>query len=303
MPPATSMSSNPMLTSFAQEVAPSLQNSRAKLLCPEVIAPSTKARFKIFDEENTWQTYKTERAIGGSATRIPWKASDGQLNLAPHALEGVIDDFERDGDDIRVLQRSKVRSVVSSATLSNEKDMFTYLNANVTAKAGKGTWDASTDPIEQIDEQLAAIELALGGLPPNQILFSTDAWVILRNNAKVQARFKTGFVGVTKDVVQSAFLFPECQITIGGLTYNSAKRGATQSKARMQGADVWIFYNSQSPDMEDPSFAKCFTTGRGGTQQVYTYEEPRRQVISVDWNRQFYITNSQAVARLTVTSS
>ena len=303
MSAVSSASTNPVLTTFAQQIAPDLRQSAASSLCPEVKAPSAKARFKIFDEENTWQAYDTERALGGPATRIPWKASDGQLNLAPHALEGTIDDFEREADDLSLLQKSKVRSLLTTAMLSHEKDLVTYLNATVSAIAS--TWDASTDPIEAIDTQMAAIEKALGGLPPNKIRFSTDAWIILRNNAKVQARFKTGFVGVTKDLVQSAFLFPECQIEIGGLVYNSAKRGATQSKTRILGNDVWIYYNSQTPDMEDPSFAKCFTTGAGGVQTVRTYrdESARSEVLAVDWNREFKVTNTQAVKRLTVSAS
>ena len=110
---------------------------------------------------------------------------------------------------------------------------------------------------------------------------------------------------MTKELVQSAFIFPECQIEIGGLVYNSAKRGATQSKTRILGSDVWIYYNSASPDMEDPSFAKCFTTGAGGVQTVRTYrdESARSEVLAVDWNREFKVTNSQAVKRLTVSAS
>jgi len=57
--------------------------------------------------------------------------------------------------------------------------------------------------------------------------------------------------------------------------------------------------------MEDPSFAKCFTTGRGGVTSVRTYrdERSRSDIIAVDWTRQFAITNTEAVKRLTVTSS
>ena len=128
-----SASTNPVLTSFAHAIAPDLRRSAAASLCPEVQAPSAKARYKIFDEENTWQAYETERALGGPAKRIPWKASDGQLNLAPHALEGTIDDHEREADDLALLQKSKVRSLLTTAMLSHEKDLVTYLNANVSA--------------------------------------------------------------------------------------------------------------------------------------------------------------------------
>lgn len=292
-----------MLTSYAHSIAPDLRRAAAASLCPEVTVPSIRSRYKKFDEENTWQAYETERAIGGKAKRIPWKDSDGQLNLVPNALEATIDDHEREGDDLTILQKSKVKSLLTTTTLSHEKALVDYLNANVTAEAGKGTWDANTDPIEQLDEMLVAIELALGGLPPNKIRFSTSAWQILRNNAKIQSRFKTGIVSVTREQIQSVLIFPEVQIEIGGLVYNSAKRGATKSKARMLGNDVWIYYNSPTPDMEDPSFAKCFTTGKGGVQTVMTYREPRMDVIAVDWNREFVITNTQAVKRLTVSAS
>ena len=300
----SSASGNPLLTSYAQAIIPDLESSQANFIAPQVVAPSARSRYKIYNEVNSWQTYETQRAIGGPATRIPWLASDGQLNLEPHALENPIDDFEReDTSDIVGLQQSKVRSLLSSATLSNEKDLFTYLKANVSAEAGKGTWNASTDPIEQLDEQLVALETALGRRP-NRILMGTLAWQIMRDNAKTQARFKSGFASITRDMVSNVLIFP-VEIAIGGLLYNSAQPQATKSKARFVGSDVFCFYADQNPTMEDPSFAKTFTTGRGGIQSVRTYREEgsRSDIVAVDWNRQFAITNSEGVKRLTVTSS
>jgi hypothetical protein len=300
----SSASGNPLLTSYAQAIIPDLESSQANFIAPQVVAPSARSRYKIYNEVNSWQTYETQRAIGGPATRIPWLASDGQLNLEPHALENPIDDFEReDTADLVGLQQSKVRSLLSSATLSNEKDLFTYIKANVSAEGGKGTWNASTDPIEQLDEQLVALETALGRRP-NRILMGTLAWQIMRDNAKTQARFKSGFASITRDMVSNVLIFP-CEIQIGGLIYNAAQPQATKNKARNVGSDVFLFYADQNPTMEDPSFAKTFTTGRGGITSVRTYREEgsRSDIVAVDWNRQFAITNSEGVKRLTVTSS
>lgn len=304
MSAVSSASSNPMLTTYAQAIMPDLESAAANFIAPQVTAPSARSRYKIYDQVNSWQAYETERPIGGPATRIPWLASDGQLNLTPHALENPIDDHEREnGEDLVGLQQSKVRSVLSSAMLSHEKDLFTYLNATVTAEAGKGTWNSSTDPIEQLDEQLVGIETALGRRP-NRVLISTSAWQILRNNAKTQARFKSGFASITRDMISNVLIFP-VEIQIGGLIYNSAKPGATASKSRIAGSDVWLFFASQNPDMEDPSFAKTFTTGRGGLTSVRTYreEQSRSDIVAVDWNREFSVTNTEAVKRLTVAAS
>ena len=300
----SSASSNPLLTTYAQAIIPDLESAAANFICPQVTSPSARARYKIYDEVNCWQAYETQRAIGGPASRIPWLASDGQLNLEPHALENPIDDFEReDAADIVGLQQSKVRSLVTSATLSHEKDLFTYIKGAVSAEGGKGTWDANTDPIEQLDEQLVDIETALGRRP-NRILMGTLAWQILRNNAKTQARFKSGFASITRDMISNVLIFP-VEIQIGGLMYNAAQPGATKNKTRNVGSDVFLFYADHNPTMEDPSFAKCFTTGRGGVESVRTYrDEPSRSdIIAVDWNRQFAVTNTQAVKRLTCTSS
>ena len=299
----SSASSNPLLTTYAQAIIPDLESAAANFICPQVTAPSAKARYKIYDQVNSWQAYETQRAIGGPATRIPWLASDGALNLEPHALENPIDDHEREGADLQNLQQSKVRSVVTSATLSHEKDLFTYIKSQVSAEGGKGTWNASTDPIEQLDEQLVDIETALGRRP-NRILMGTLAWQILRNNAKTQARFKSGFASITRDMISNVLIFP-VEIQIGGLLYNAAQPGATANKSRNVGSDVFLFYADQNPTMEDPSFAKCFTTGKGGVESVRTYrDEPSRSdIIAVDWNRQFVVTNSEAVKRLTCTAS
>lgn len=300
----SSASSNPVLTTFAQAIMPDLENEAANFICPQVTVPSARSRYKIYNQVNSWKTFETQRAIGGPANRIPWLASDGQLNLVPHALENPIDDFEReDAGDLVGLQQSKVRSLVSSAVLSHEKDLFTYIKANVSAEGGKGIWNSSTDPIKQIDEQLVDLETALGRRP-NRMLIGTLAWQILRDNAKTQARFKSGFASINRDMISNVLIFP-VEIQIGGLIYDSALPGATASKTRNVGSDVFLFYADQNPSMEDPSFAKCFTTGRGGVTSVRTYrdERSRSDIIAVDWTRQFAITNTEAVKRLTVTSS
>jgi hypothetical protein len=105
-------------------------------------------------------------------------------------------------------------------------------------------------------------------------------------------------------MISNVLIFP-VEIQIGGLIYDSALPGATSSKTRNVGSDVFLFYADQNPSMEDPSFAKCFTTGRGGVTSVRTYrdERSRSDIIAVDWTRQFAITNTEAVKRLTVTSS
>ena len=304
MSAVSSASSNPLLTSFAVSIMPDLENEAASFICPQVVAPSARSRYKIYDEVNTWQAYETQRAIGGPSQRIPWLASDGQLNLEPHGLSSPIDDHEReDNSDIVGLQKSKIRGVLSGAVLSHEKDLFTYINANVSAEATDGVWDANTDPIEKLDEQLADLEVALGRRP-NRILMGTGAWQILRNNAKTQARFKSGFASITPSEVTSNLIFP-VELKIGGLVYNSAKPGASKSKTRIVGSDVYLFYADQNPTMEDPSFAKCFTTGRGGLTNVRTWrdENAHSDIVEVNWNREFAITNSTGVKRLTVTTS
>jgi hypothetical protein len=181
---------NPTLTHYAQGLAQDLSSAIADFVAPLVEVPAGLGRYKQFDEKNAFQIYNTERALGGPATRIQFAATDPAFDCRPQALEAGIDDAEYDAageDNSQRLDESRVRTLLSSATLAHE-DKVIQAAKTVAAVGGKGVWsNASIDPIAEIDEQIEALATACG-MMPNRIVFGLGAWRVARNHQRLQFR-------------------------------------------------------------------------------------------------------------------
>ncbi|HYE32534.1 MAG TPA: hypothetical protein VEH27_13975 [Methylomirabilota bacterium] len=296
---------NPTLTNYAQGVAQDIGLSLADVFAPRVPVASTFGQFKRFNEKNAFQLYDTARALGGGARRIEMLADDPTYNAKPHALEITIDDAEVDaaGEDVRVLQMSKTKTLVTSAVLSREDRVITVAKT-LTAVASKGVWsNTSNDPIAEIDEQIEAIAIATG-MMPNTIVFGIGAWRTFRNHPKVLAKQPgAALIGVTTDQAAKMLLNPGITVHIGVLSKDTAKVGAAASKTNIVGSEVFIFHRSANPTEYDPSWIKTFSNGRGGVSAVRTYrdEKSRSDVLAVDWSEDVQIVSSISAKRLTLT--
>jgi hypothetical protein len=66
------------------------------------------------------------------------------------------------------------------------------------------------------------------------------------------------------------------------------------------GGDVFLFVGENSPTVFDPSFMKTFTTGVGSVDQVWAYQEPRAEILAVDWSEDIQVTSPICGKRVTV---
>ncbi len=297
-------SANPILTNYAIGLAQDLQSALAEFLAPTVVVPSTIGHFKKFDDKNAFQVYNTARAVGGTATRIEFEASDPTYNAKPQALEVTIDDAERDaaGDaDPLALEQSKVKTLVSSAVLSHESKVTAAVVNAVTAEAGLGVYsNATVDPIAEIDGVIEAITTATG-MMPNRMAIGIGAWRIIRNHAKVISRQQgASLIGTTTSQFALMLLNPGIDIRVGILSQDLTKFGNVKNAVNIMGAQLLIFIGSQSPTQYDPSFAKSFTGKRGGVTAVRQYraESARSDVLATDWSEDIQITGTACGKRI-----
>jgi hypothetical protein len=307
MPSARSTASyNPTLTNYAQGLSQELTSRLADFMMPRVPVPSGSGQYKKYNDKVAFQVYETARAVGGEATRIHFDATDPHYNTKPHALEVGIDDEEREkaGDHQGVLERGKISTLVQNAALSREKKIIDIIKAGVTAVANIGDWtNPDIDPVAQIDAQIIAINLATGRLP-NRIAWGLSAWAQFRNHVKVKERQPgAALIGLTTAQANSMFIAP-LQHEVGTLVYDQTKFGKTKNNKMLMGDDVFIFYASPSPDQFDPSFAKCFSTGRGSVESVMSYREEKSfsDIYRVNWGEDPQVVSTAAVRRITTTT-
>ena len=161
----------------------------------------------------------TSRAIGGTARRVEFLATDSTYSCKPQALEIAIDDQERaefgDGDPVG-LEQAKLDVLVTSAVLAHEVSVFAAVATGVSAVGSRGSWsDLSTnDPIKEIDEQIKAIAIESGMLP-NRIVLGIGAWYYLRNHAKTIARQPGALnIGVSTNQLQGMLMNPGIDIRV-----------------------------------------------------------------------------------------
>lgn len=293
---------NETLENFARGLSQDMSKSLAEFFAPTVVTGTASGQFKSFADKNAFKTPATARAIGGKATRIGFESEDKYFNCKPNALEATIDQFEREqaGVDQGMLEQAKTADVITSARLAHEIAVFTAVRAAVAAESGKGVWSsAEVDPIDEIDEQIENIAKATG-LMPNRMVIGLSAFRLLRKNAKVIARQPgASVIGVTSAQLAAMLVNPGIEIRIGTLAYDTTKPGKTQANAFVLGAEAWLFYASQNPTAYDASFAKTFTTTSGNIFQVQMYQEdPRTDVIAVDWSEDIEVVSAACGKRL-----
>lgn len=299
-------SANPTLTAYAAGLAQDLASALAEFIAPTVEVPSTLGQYKKFDDKNAFQIYNTARALGGPAKRIEFETTDPSYNCRPQALEVPIDDSERDAADAAdpiKLDESKIKTLVSSTTISHEDKVITNTIGAVPAEGGLGVWsDETADPVEEMDG-LIEIMTTTCGMMPNRLALGIGAWKVIRSHPKVIARQPgASVIGLTPEQFASMLLNPKIEVRIGVLSKDTTKFGKAKSASNIVGARLLLFIGSESPTQYDPSFAKTFTGKRGGITQVRTYRDDthRSDIHAVDWSEDIQVTGLACGKRVDV---
>ena len=292
------------LKQYAFGVAQDVKSALADFIAPRVPVGVANGMFKKFDDKNAFQAYDTARAIGGTATRMVFEATDGTFNCRPNALEVAIDDAERQaaGDADSQLEEAKTRTLVINAALGREAKVLALVKSSVAAAAGKGVWSSgSADPIDEIDEQIEAIATATG-LMPNRMVIGLGAWRVLKNHANVVKRLSGLKVSVGVGDFAGMLLNPQIDIRVGVLSKDSYKFGKGKDAANIVGGEVFLFHANDNPTQYDPSFAKTFSIGSNSVESVREYraESNRSDILAVDWSEDVQVVSAACARRITL---
>ncbi len=297
---------NQTLTNYARGIAQDASKCLADFIAPRTVVAQSSGLFKSFSDKNAFQKYKTDRAIGGPATRIEFEADDKRYACTAHALEIAIDDAEQDAagwDDPLNLRQAKTQTLVSAALTSHEAKVFATLAKNVGAVSGMGDWsDNAVDPVLEIDELIEQIAAA-SGMFPNRMVFGLGAWAKFRANEKVIARQPgAALVGLNLKDACGLFLNPAIEARVGVISADANKHGKPSANSTIAGDEVYLFHASEMPTPFDPSFAKTFTTGRGCINAVKQYRDETisSDVLKVEWSEDIQVVSPLLIKRVSV---
>jgi len=293
------------LTGYAQGIAQDLARALAQFIAPTVSTGGAHGQFKKFDDRNAFQIYETDRALGGESKTIEFADSDPFFNCTPQGLKIPIDDHERKlaGDNDKLLEESKVKTLVSASTLSHENKVFSKVFDSLAAVGGKGVWsNAEVDPVEELDEQIQAISDETG-MMPNRMVMGLSAWRVFKNHPLVKARQPgAALQALTMEQACSLLLNPQIVMKVGVLSKNTKKFGAAAQKVNIVGGEVILFYGEDSPSLYDPSAFKTFSTVDGGVDAVKSWRDNNRHsdMYEVGWSEDIQEVSALLARRLTL---
>jgi hypothetical protein len=296
---------NTRLTNYAQGISQDLRRKLADFIAPRVATGGSYGQYKKFSDKNAFQVYDTARATSGEARTIEFGDSDPYFNCMPQALKIGIDDAERKraGDNDRLLEEAKVKTLVSASTLSHEYKVFAKVFASLTAVAGKGVWsNQAVDPVAQLNEQIKAISDDTG-IMPNRIVFGLSAWAVFIDHTLVKARQPGAeLIAMTTDKMKPMLLNPSMEIEVGVLSRDTKKFGADKSAQNIVGGEVLIFFGQDSPSLYDPSAFKTFETVGGGVDSVRSWRDDNRSsdMYQVDWSEDIQDVAPTLARRITL---
>lgn len=303
--PSPIMTVNSHLTAYAAGIMPDVQPliAEADLFAPRVPVGTNTGTFNLFNANNAFTEYDASRAYGGAAQRIKFGTDVGQFNCTPFALEIGIDEHELTDDEASnsLIREAKTRTVVTNSALSHYIRVMAAVNGAVAAVGGVGNWsNANVDPIAEIDAQILAIWSATG-MTPNRVIMDLGAWNLARGNPLTRARWAGIDAAVSGDQFRGALLNPEASLHISKAQSSGRFAAAAKAKTPVLGTRCYIMYTSSAPSQYDPSAAKTFVRSLDMLQSVRTYQEPRVEVVAVDWSADVRIIGNALIRRIDVT--
>jgi len=303
--PASSAVVNTTLTNFGQGYENDKAESLADFIAPQVATGVASGQYVRYSDKNAFQVYETNRAIGGSRTRIEFSKDDPFFNCQPQGLEIALDDHERNMAPAGILnvQQAKIRTLVNNAKTSHEHKVFAAIKAGATAVSGVGVWsNAANSPIEDIDAQIEAIATETGQMP-NRIAIGLGMWRVLKNHAKVLSR-QAGVTdkALTYSGLASMLLNPDIEIRVGIMSRDTAKFGKAKTAENIIGGEMYIFVGNDTPDQYDPSFAKTFGVETTMLTAVKEYRDDNAvsDVYPIDWDEDIKVTAPASGRRITL---
>lgn len=301
---------NTQLTSYAQGLWNDASSvvAMAERLAPTVSVPTSNGQFKKFDDKNSFMPESTARTLGGDPKVVAFSATDDTYSCKPQALEVRVDKEEdnqaganQDALASELLDQGKIKAVVNKTALSHAVDVATFVIANTAGVANRGNFsNADIDPIDQIDEMIDSLALAVGSTQNLKLTFDLTTWRTIRNHPKVKARI-TGVQAsaITQQQLIDMLCLP-VDVMVGNIVYDAAALAQAANKKRILQGVLFAHYSVPNPTAYDPSAFKCFTVGPGSyIAGVRTYQAPNGLYRGhlLDWSRDIKKTSALSISR------
>lgn len=312
MPPtAGNISSNRTVLEYAQGVAKQSVQPAADIIAPTIGVPSATGQFKRYDTSAAFKLPETRRAHGSDGTILQFESSDPTYNCAPHAINVPVDVAADSQEDVEYAFMEASDIAGGIAALSHEKTVIDLALAN--AGNTDVTWDASANPVDDVD---AAILAGLKGSKMGSghqinVLFGATAWKLFKNQANVANKFVIGTsarqgvsLAVPTETTAGSLFIGNPNVQTSLMVYDSAEEGAAESMSFVLDSSVLVWVSASSPNRMDSSFMKTFRLrNRFMVPRDWESSSKRIRYAGFDWSEDVQVSNANAGKKLTVSAS
>ena len=274
------------LTAIAQAVT--VAGLIADMVCPRV-RTGYKFTYTTLAEEDLLSIPEVKASRASHLNQVEFGATDATDSVLDYGLEDPVP--HRDIDEAQAqevpydplaLATEATAELVKLAREQRVASLLTtaanYATSHSVTLSGNAQWShANANPRDVI---LTALDAPL--VRPNTLVFGQAVWTKLRQNPKIVEAIKLSGAGdqasgiVMREAV--AQLFEVDNVYVGQAWHQSAKRGQTNTFARLWGKHACAIYIKPGMNARDRMPKFCWTADAMGGMQVGTYEAPERGV-------------------------
>jgi len=263
--------------------------------CPPVPVPRRFTYKEWTNKESLLSETDDIRAIGSDFKRVEYTGKETEGKTLNKGLTVLVDlDEVADKANWEQLYVSRLMTRLLRSELRRAIGLLD--DGTNTAK----TWDttAGKDPDQDVLTDLIAATTT-SGLRPNRILYGETAWDKRGISHRAQ-NTAGGFASASLSQLQLAALLMVDGVAVSKERYQSDASTKTQIVNNL----VLEFFQTNSPDLADPSNVKRFVTpaeGAGGNFRVYTQQiSAKLYVITVEHYSNIVSTSTLGLRKLTI---
>lgn len=223
--------------------------------------------YVVYERGYFWRDEAAPRPLGGRPLQVGYKISEGSYNAAEYALEHVVDDRQRaNADDPIRLDENATTLLTQKHLIKQDRvwaqrffttGVWTHEMQGVSTSVSPGVSflnfnDASSTPIEVIDEQKDNIAKRTGFMP-NCLVLGAAVKRALRTHPDISDRIKYTQTGIADDDILATLFEVDTVITARSV-YNSADEGATDAFEFINDERAMLLaYIDPNPALDSPT--------------------------------------------------
>lgn len=259
------------LTNFSVGYVQDAKNFVAQRASSVVPVQKQTDIYVVYERGYFWRDEAVPRPLGGRPAQVGYKISSGSYNAIEYALEHIVDDRQRANADEPIRLEENATTLLTQKQLIKQDriwsqrffttGVWTYELQGVNASVGPNTFlnfnDASSTPIEVIDEQKDSIAKRTGFMP-NCLVLGAAVKRALRTHPDISDRIKYTQTGIADDDIL-ATLFEVDRVITARSVYNAAAEGSTDDFTFIADERAMLLaYIDPSPALDSPTAISNF---------------------------------------------